>query len=84
MKNYAGNIDFLNEYKNIDLFKKFPIYGTQIQERMSKGFERREIFDKSCTLLSDCLPIFNPTHLVVRDILDYVTSKKDLLTFCTK
>lgn len=79
LKNYAGNIDLIEDFEKKNWELKFPVYGSTMNEVVKKGIKRRELFDKSCTILSNCLPIFNPTHLIIRDILDYVTNKKDLL-----
>lgn len=84
LKNYAGNEDLVNNFEKSECIKMFPIYGAQMQQKVAKGIERREIFDKSSILLSCNLPIFSPSHLIVRDVLDCVTSRKDLLKFCEK
>lgn len=82
LKNYAGNNDLIKDLKKKDLESKFPIYGATMNDRMQKGIKRRGLFDKSCTILSFYLPIFNPTHLIIRDVRDCVIEKKDLIRFC--
>lgn len=82
LKNYAGNGDLIEDFINNFCMEKFPIYGISMVENFDKGIKRRNLFDKSANLLADCLPIFNPTHLIVRDVLDCVLNKKDLLKFC--
>lgn len=81
LKNYAGNKDLIEDFENRVCIKKFPIYGKQMQRNVKKGIKRRELFDKSTVLLSDCLIIFNPTHLIVRDVLDCLGTK-ELKNFC--
>lgn len=82
VKNYSGNQDLIEDFKKINCAEKFPIYGVKISENVNKGIKRRELVDKSTVLLSDCLPIFSPTHLIVRDLVDCMLSKKDLSKFC--
>lgn len=81
LKNYAGNEDLVRDFEDSDCLKKFPIYGARMRKNMEKGIRRRELFDKSAVLLSGCTPILNPTHLIIRDVLDFV-STKDLVKFC--
>lgn len=82
LKNYAGNEDLVEALENNDYEKEFPIYGAAMEENVKKGIKRRKLFDRSTILLSDYLPIFNPTHLIIRDMLDCVLSKKNLSKFC--
>ena len=65
------------------LFEEIPIYGPSRKRKMEKGIIRRGLFDKSAILLSDCLPIFNSTDLIVRNVLDCL-STKDLCNFSNK
>lgn len=53
-----------------------------MQKNMETGIRRRKLFDKSAVLLSDYVPIFNPTHIVIKDILDCILSKNDLSKLC--
>lgn len=82
LKNYAGNKDLIKDFKGSDCLKRFPIYGASIDENLKIGIKKRKLFDESCVLLSKCLPIFNPNHLVIRNVLDCITGKKDLSKFC--
>lgn len=75
LKNYAGNQDLVNDFYKSDINKKFRIYGTCMRKKMAKGVKRRELYDKSTVLLFSSLPIFNPTHLVIRDIVDNLSTK---------
>lgn len=88
LKNLAGNKDliedFMNASKSNDLSRNFPIYGTAMLKNIKEGMERRESFDKASILLSINLPIFNPNHLVVRDVLDCITSTNDLSKLSSK
>lgn len=84
LKNYGGNSELIENLKTIDCKKKFPIFGAEIDDNMKKGIARREVFDESAIKLSDCLPIFNPNHLILRDILDCMMTKEDLFKFCEK
>lgn len=82
LKNYAGNRDLIKDFQKSKCAKIFPIYGGSMIENVKKGLKRRELFDNSATLLSEVLPIFNPTHLIIRNVLDCVLSIKDLTKFC--
>lgn len=82
LKNYAGNEDLINNFNKYDCVKKFTTYGAVIDKNLKKGIKRRELFDKSADFLSDCWPIFNPDHLIIRDTLDCLLSKKYLSKFC--
>lgn len=82
LKNYAGNEDLLSDFDRSDYLKKFPIFGNSMQQNVAKGLKRRELFYEAAELLSDCLPVFNPTHLVIRDVLDQLLSTKDLSKLC--
>lgn len=82
LKNYAGNKGLIEDFKTGNDLKRFSIYGNCMQNNVDKGLKRRELFDKSAVLLSACLPIFSPTHLVITDILDCVSSMEDLSKFC--
>lgn len=79
LKNLAGNRKLIEDFKKSDCVKTFPVYGPTMIEHVNKGIKRRELFDEASEVLSDCLPIFDPTHLVVYDILNCILSKKDLL-----
>lgn len=81
LKNYAGNEFLVEDFKKSNCESKFPIYGASMRKNMEKGLQRRALFDKSTIVLTRCLPIFNPTHLIIRDVLDCICTK-DLETFC--
>lgn len=81
LKNYAGNEDLVDDFEKSNSEKKFPIYGLSMAENIKKGIKRRGLFDKSADLLANCLPIYNPTHLIIKDVLD-CTGTKDLSNFC--
>lgn len=70
LKNFAGNQELVEDFNKTDCLKKFKIYGSLIEENMKKGIETRELYDKSATSFSNLCPIFNPTHLIIRDTLD--------------
>lgn len=75
LKNYAGNLDLVRDFKKSDCLKKFPIYGATILKNMEKGIETRRLYDKSAAILSNCCPVYSPTHLIIRDILDCLNYK---------
>lgn len=76
---YAGNKDLVKDSKNS--VKKFPIYGAAMKGNMTKGVDGRKSFDGAANILSYCLPILNPTHLIIRDILD-VLNVEDWKELC--
>lgn len=47
-----------------------------MQERIFKKIQNRKIWDTAAVSLSDHLSVFNPTHLVVRDVLDLLCTKE--------
>lgn len=65
---YAGNADLVNGYKKrID---EVSIYRDSIMTNMTNGIRARKSWDLATVGLSLSLPIFNPTHLIIKDILD--------------
>jgi len=80
LKNYAGNLRLIKYFKSSDCEKMFPTYGADVRKNVERGILLRKLFDKSAVLLSDCLPNFNRTHLIVKDISDCLT-KNDLKIF---
>lgn len=79
LRDYAGNKNLVDRFENSSM--KFPIYGGEMQKNVKNGIKRRELFDESAKLLSRHLPIFSPTHSIVRDIIDCIGSSKDLTKF---
>lgn len=82
LKNYAGNGYMVKDFKSYDCVAEFPIYGAAMTKNVEKGIKRRVLYNTSANFLSNCLPIFSPTHLIIRDTLDCLLSKKDLSKFC--
>lgn len=70
LKNYAGNEDLLQDFKKGLWTDEFPIFGLLMQANMKKGIETRKLFNKSASSMSNYCPIFGPTHLIIRDLLD--------------
>lgn len=71
---YAGNADLVKDFlKNVN---NFPIYGSSMLKDLSNGINDRESFDVAAYTLSFHLPIFDPYHLIVKDMLDTL-SKED-------
>lgn len=76
---YAGNEDLIRDFeKHVE---EYPIYGETMKKKISKGIERRKLFDAAANTLSHQLPIFDPFHLVVRNTLD-ILCKKDWKYLC--
>lgn len=50
----------------------YKLYEAIIFENMSIELKIKEISQKSAVLISNFLPIYNPTHLIIRDILYYL------------
>lgn len=46
-----------------------------MQNNVYKGSHGRNLYDTAANNLSDHLPIFNPTHLIVRNILDILCER---------
>lgn len=80
LKNYASNQDLVEDFEKHDCKSKFPVYGDEIQGRLKKAIKNKEIFDKSAVILSDCLPVFNSNHVIVKDIFDCL-GRKNLSKF---
>lgn len=81
IKNFVNNKDVLDDLKSRDLEELFPNYKNFILEKIEKGQKKRRSYDNSRSLLPESVPVFNPGHLVVRDVLDCLSSK-DLEQFC--
>lgn len=81
LKNYAGNQDLVEDFKNTNFREKFPIYGVYMRKNMWKGIKIRKVFDKATVMLSQVCPKFNPAHMIIREILNCLT-KKDWLKLC--
>lgn len=75
LKNYAGNKDLVKEFQANDCSEIFPIYGASMKENVDKGVTRRQLFDGSAELLSNNWPIFSPSHLIIRAVLDCLSTK---------
>lgn len=75
LKDYMGNEDLVQDFKNSDYLEKFPVYGILMQKNVDEAVPRRKIFNESSRVLSDCLPIFRLSHQIIGDILDCLTSK---------
>lgn len=75
LKNYGGNKELVKEFKFSSW--KFLIYGATMRKRLDKGVRHRKLYDSSSQMFCRCLPIFKPSHLIVRDIFDCVP-RKDL------
>lgn len=72
---YAGNRNLLEDFKKSDVINKFPFYGKPIHERFSKAIETRKIWDNVAVTMSNLLPIFDSYHLIIRNIIDCLTTK---------
>lgn len=68
---YAGNEDLVQDLKKHA--DDFPIYGPSTNRKMVEGIGSRKLFDDAANRLSYHFPIFKPSHLIVRGILDSLT-----------
>lgn len=82
LKNYANNQDLIKDFERNDWSSEFPIYGEKMRKKVNSAMKKREAYDKSAELLSDCLPIFKPGHLIIRDVLDYLINTRNFGIFC--
>lgn len=73
---YAGNRNIVKEFEKSDLFKRFPVYGIKMHANFLKAISIRKIWENSTITLSDCLPIFDHNHLIIKNILDCLAKKK--------
>lgn len=78
LKNYAGNQVLVKDFNSRDVEKMFPTYGADMRRRVDKAIKQREVFDRSAVVLSNCLPILDPMHLIIRGILDCLITSKNL------
>lgn len=69
LKYYAGNEGLVEDFRKSGYVKKFPIYWVTMRKNLEKGVRRRESFDESAKVLSSVLPIFDPGHAVINDML---------------
>lgn len=65
---YAGNEDLLLDFFN--RVEEFQIYGQEMLKNVYKGMEGRKLVDRASFILSECCPVFDPTHLVIKDLLE--------------
>lgn len=72
---FAGNRNIVRDFKKCDVDQKFPIYGAKIHKNFSKTIDKRKIWDNSTITLRDCLPIFDTYHLIIRNILECLSTK---------
>lgn len=82
LKNYAGNEELMKNFVNSDYKTKFPVYKMRMLEKVTYGRIIRKLFDESSIVLSNCLPIFNPNHLIIRDIFDCISCRESLSKLC--
>lgn len=67
---FAGNKDLVKDFNKTSVEAEFPVYGGRMQSNMSKAIEARKYFDEASNNLSYYLPIYDPTHLIIRNILE--------------
>lgn len=65
---YAGNQNLIEDFKNG--VKKFPIYEEMLQSNVNKGIYGRKLYDTATCSLSNRWPIFDITHLIIKDTLE--------------
>lgn len=70
---YAGNKNLVGDFSSTDWSEKFRIYGETMKKNFSKALENRKFRDDAAVILSAHLPIFDPTHLIIKDVLDCIT-----------
>lgn len=78
---FAGNKNLLKDFEETNLEYIFPIYGSEMQDNISKGIDGRKLFDGAAKSMSFYLPIFDPFHLVIRDVL-YALNGDDWEKLC--
>lgn len=70
---YSGNQNLIVDFEK--RVKMFPIYENWMRIKIAEGIEGRKFYDGAANIMSYYLPIFNPLHLVVRDIVDTLRIK---------
>lgn len=73
LKNYAGNAVLVHGIRNHANI--FPLYGSVMLQNLEKGIFRRQIFDESSEILSQCFSL-GPTHLIIKDTLDWFSTRE--------
>lgn len=71
---YAANEDLIQDFER--KVQMFSIYGPMIKSNVSKGIDGRKLIDGTANILSYYCPIFDRTHLIIKDIID-ILSKDD-------
>lgn len=75
LKNYAGNEDLMEDFESTDSTERFSVYGALMEQNVARGVERRKLYNRASVLWSYYSPIFNPDHLIIRDTLNYLSTK---------
>lgn len=64
---FAGNEDLVDDI--VKCAANFPVHKAMMRKNIFEGINGRKSLDDALNVLSSILPIFNPTHLVIWDIL---------------
>lgn len=80
--NYAKNKVLCQSFKKSKVERKFPIFGTFMNENLSKAVKKQRLYEDSAASLRNLLPKrANLSHLISEKILYYL-EKKDLKNLC--
>lgn len=74
---YAGNSNIVEDFdKNTEkIISMFPTFGQKMRNNFDKAIKNRKIWDKAAIVLSYHLLIFDPFHLIIRNILNSLSIK---------
>lgn len=67
---YAGNQNIIQDFYSMHWIVDFPIYGRAMVENFSRALDNRRSRNEASVVLSQCLPTFDPTHLIIHDVLN--------------
>lgn len=67
------NKDFRRILKSLECRDRYPIFAKQIQRRFDKADNRMKMTNQAAVILCAALPYFDPSHLVLEHLLNYLT-----------
>lgn len=75
--NIWNNEDFCNAVKTNNFLEKFKVFNVIIKINFKKGYRRNRVYNRAVDLFCDeILPVFNKSHLILKNTLDILLTKE--------